>query len=202
MNKESTISEREFELINIIADGISSNQRALSSRVGISLGMTNLLLKRLVTKGYLRARQLNAKKVDYLLTPRGFAEKAKKSYRYTLKTLNSFALLKTQIQVFFREQLAQGRREFVVLGNSDLLDLLELSVRGLDHGLIKLRRVASAGDIGPAESRLVIYGEEAESPLPKRVSKINLLEALASHRADGSSRLQELRSENKEIVHA
>src|SRR5207302_1373710 len=84
------LSEKEFEIINIIADGFRSNQRVLSTHIGLSLGMTNLLLRRLATKGFLRIKQLDAKKVQYLLTPRGLSEKAQKSIHYTHKTLQSF----------------------------------------------------------------------------------------------------------------
>ena len=46
--------------------------------MNISLGMTNLL-SRLVAKGYIRIRQLNKKKTEYILTPKGFTEKYHKS---------------------------------------------------------------------------------------------------------------------------
>ena len=70
---QDTLNEREFELVNIIGAQISSNQRELSRHSNLSLGTTNMLLQRLIAKGYIRIRQLNKKKVEYLLTPKGFS---------------------------------------------------------------------------------------------------------------------------------
>ena len=81
------LDEREFELVNIIGAQLVANQRALSRQMRLSLGMTNMLLKRLVTKGYIRIKQLDRRKVEYILTPTGFTEKMRKSVRYTIKTI-------------------------------------------------------------------------------------------------------------------
>src|SRR5438132_218472 len=92
------LSEKEFEIINILGDDFRLNQRKISQHVNLSLGMTNLLLKRLVTKGYLRIRQLNRKKVDYILTPHGLSEKFRKTFHYTLKTIESFGFIRAEIE--------------------------------------------------------------------------------------------------------
>lgn len=125
MNKQP-LSEKEFEIINIIADGFRSNQRDLSTHLDLSLGMTNLLLRRLVTKGYLRIRQLNRKKVEYLLTPRGIAEKAQKTYHYTLKTIESFGLIKEVLREVLQDNLKPEIKRIIVAGSGDLADLTQL----------------------------------------------------------------------------
>ena len=60
MNQD-TLNEREFELINIVGAQIANNQRDLSRHMDRSLGTINMLLRRLITKGYIRTRQLNQK---------------------------------------------------------------------------------------------------------------------------------------------
>lgn len=129
MNTSKKISEKEFEIINVIASNRSTNQRTLAAQTGVSLGLTNLLLKRLVTKGYLRAKQLNARKVHYLLTPQGFAEKARKSYHYTLKTINSLSHLRLRIQALVEDYYAAGERHFVLVGRGDFSDLADMAMR-------------------------------------------------------------------------
>ena len=61
---KDSLNEREFELINIIGAQLGANQRDLSKQLAISLGMTNLLVRRLIAKGYIRIRQLNQKKTQ------------------------------------------------------------------------------------------------------------------------------------------
>ncbi len=125
---EDLLNEREFELINIVGAELGANQRDLSKKLDISLGMTNMLLRRMVAKGYIRIRQLNKKKTQYILTPKGFTEKYHKSIRYTLKTLRSIGLIRHQLHVVIRRLYQQGERSFLILGSSDLTELVEMSL--------------------------------------------------------------------------
>ena len=127
------LSEKELEIINVIADGFRSNQRELSIHIGASLGMTNLLLRRLVTKGYLRIKQLTAKKMHYLLTPRGLSEKARKSLHYTRKTIESFGIIKEEIRRLLTTNLNDQIKEIYVIGEGDLADLVGMIIRDLER---------------------------------------------------------------------
>jgi len=130
MNKE-IIDEREFELINIIGAQLGSNQRDLSKHLALSLGQTNMLIRRLVSKGYIRITQLNKRKVQYLLTPKGFAEKMQKSVKYTVKTINSIWSIKESIKRILNRLYAKGCRNFVVIGKSDFALLIEMVVKDM-----------------------------------------------------------------------
>src|SRR3989338_3198712 len=125
----NTLDEREFELINVVGMRLSSNQRELSKHMDLSLGMTNMLLRRLISKGFIRIRQLNKKKVEYLLTPKGFSEKMRKSLKYTMKTLNSIGLIKNRVQEVIARFYASGERKFLILGQSDLVLVVEMVFR-------------------------------------------------------------------------
>ncbi len=133
MNK-TILTEKEFEIINVLADGFRANQRELSHHVGLSLGMTNLLLRRLATKGFLRIKQLNRKKVEYLVTPRSIAQKAQKTYHYTLKTIESFGLIRAQIRSLLQEEFHPGIRRIIVVGQGDLADLVRTILQELCSG--------------------------------------------------------------------
>ena len=45
------MDEREFELLNILGKELGSNQRDLSQKMELSLGMINMLIRRLIGKG-------------------------------------------------------------------------------------------------------------------------------------------------------
>ena len=120
------MDEREFELVNIIGAQIASSQRDLSRQMDLSLGMTNMLIRRLLAKGYIRIKQLDKKKVEYLLTPKGFAEKMQKSVKYTIKTLHSIGLIKSRLCGVLHGFYQAGERKFFVLGKSDLAGLIEV----------------------------------------------------------------------------
>jgi len=122
---QDVLNEREFELINIVGAELNSNQRDLSRHMDLSLGMTNILIRRLIAKGYIRIKQLNKRKVQYILTPKGFTEKMQKSVKYTLKTINSIGLILEHVKTKILELYNKGERNFFVLGGSDLVVLVE-----------------------------------------------------------------------------
>ena len=130
LNKDSSINdslnEREFELINIIGAEMKANQRELSHHMDLSLGLTNMLIRRLIAKGYIRMRQLNKKKMEYILTSKGFAEKMRKSVKYTLKTINSIGFINAQLKHLILELYQKGERIFFLYGESDLVTLIEM----------------------------------------------------------------------------
>lgn len=130
MPKE-VLDEREFELINIVGAEIGANQRRLSRLMDLSLGMTNMLIRRLIAKGFIRIEQLNKRKVQYLLTPQGFAEKMRKSVNYTLKTINSIGLIKARVQAILLDLHKEGTRDFFIVGKSDLSILIEIAAKDI-----------------------------------------------------------------------
>lgn len=120
-----TLDEREFELINILGPQISANQRDLSKRSGMSLGLVNMVLRRLIAKGCIRMDQLNKRKVRYFLTPKGFSQKMKISVGYMWKTINSISRIKESLESVLVDLYEQNHRKFFIYGQSDFGKLIE-----------------------------------------------------------------------------
>ncbi len=120
----STIGERELRIIEEISQNRNLTQRKISRRLGLSLGITNLILKRLASKGYIKVKGLNRRKVQYIITPKGFTEKTKKSYRYFLKTIHSLREMKKKIQQLILVECKKGETHFIILGEGELADIV------------------------------------------------------------------------------
>lgn len=132
MNTNGTdgLEEKEFLLIQEISRNPEATQRHLSESLGLSLGSTNLLIRRLARKGLLKVQQLDWKRTRYLLTLEGALEKSRKAYRYTLYTLRIFRQLEHNIAAVLRREHAAGRRDFVFVADHELLDLLKETAAG------------------------------------------------------------------------
>jgi len=87
------IEDYEFKIIDEIGKDLNITQRKISRQIGLSLGMTNILIKRLIRKGYVKVKGLNRRNVQYILTPQGFAEKVRKTHRYLLNTRDLLTFL-------------------------------------------------------------------------------------------------------------
>jgi DNA-binding MarR family transcriptional regulator len=78
------------EILAEIERGKAVTQRSLSKRLGIALGLTNLLIRRLVTKGFVKVVNVRPNRVTYLITPAGIAEKARATRDYLEQTLTLY----------------------------------------------------------------------------------------------------------------
>ncbi|MCA9394910.1 MAG: winged helix-turn-helix transcriptional regulator [Candidatus Omnitrophica bacterium] len=132
------MDEREFELINILGKQLGSNQRDLSRQMDLSLGMVNMLIRRLISKGYIRMDRLNKRNVRYILTPKGITEKLRKSIKYTVNTINSFGLIKGNVKDLIIRLYNEGHRVFYLFCEPDLLVLVESAVKDADLSGIKV----------------------------------------------------------------
>ena len=87
-----------------ISSGSSVTQRHLAKKHGLALGLTNLLLRRLVKKGYVKIVNLQRNRLGYLLTPTGLTEKVRLTYEYIEYSLYFYR----QIRAFLTHALAGG----------------------------------------------------------------------------------------------
>lgn len=156
----TSISEKEFAVITEISNNHLPDQRTIARKLGISLGLTNLIIKRLVKTGYVKIKQLNQRKIQYLLTPKGFTEKAEKSYNYTLKTINILTSLREKIQKLIMEKYKSGIRDFLIVGNDELADLTEITLRKLSLPDVKYSREIKHGNSETNNSVLVFDTSE------------------------------------------
>jgi DNA-binding MarR family transcriptional regulator len=79
------------------------SQRSLASELGIALGLTNLLVKRLVRKGWVRVIHVKPNRVRYLITPAGIAEKTRMSRAYFESSVQFYRQTRDRIQQQFSD---------------------------------------------------------------------------------------------------
>ena len=64
-------SLRELKVLEELSANPSLTQRHLASQLEVALGLTNLMLRRLITKGYVEVVNTRKNRLQYLITPRG-----------------------------------------------------------------------------------------------------------------------------------
>jgi DNA-binding MarR family transcriptional regulator len=125
---DDPLAEKEFLLIQEISRKDTRTQRDLSNSLGLSLGMTNLLIQRLARKGLIKVTQLDWKRTQYLLTLKGAVEKTRKACRYTLYTLRVFRQIQENITTVMTREYENGRRDFTLVAEDEILELLRETV--------------------------------------------------------------------------
>ena len=140
-----TEAHRDLQILSEIEANGQVTQRHLASKLGIALGLTNLYLKRLARKGYIKVTTIPRHRVKYLLTPTGFTEKTRLTYEYMQY---SFTLFRRSRQ-FLREQFAAlaeaGRKRLVFVGVGEAAELADLTLRELGLELVAVADDAAVG---------------------------------------------------------
>ncbi|GAB6091102.1 winged helix-turn-helix transcriptional regulator [Spirochaeta dissipatitropha] len=119
--------EHEFELLQVLsrqAEG-KPRQRDLAQALGMSLGMTNSILKRLAGKGLVTLRKIDGRTIQYVVTPEGTRALASRSYRYMRRTIGNVVRWKEQIDSLVRNAKLKGSHGIVLCGQSDLDFIVE-----------------------------------------------------------------------------
>lgn len=123
-------NDHEYDVLAHIHQHEQVKQRDIAGAIGLSLGMTNAILKRLAGKGFITMRRLNSRNIHYLVTPTGVDVIAKRSYRYLRRTVGHIVRYKERMRGIFREAALEppegrGVTEVVLVGRSDLDFLVE-----------------------------------------------------------------------------
>ena len=126
------LSDRELRLLSEVDRNPQITQRDLSRRVGIALGLTNLLLQTMVAKGYVKMTRAGWKRWLYNLTPAGFTRRVNLTMAYVHRFLDHYQ----QVRQALREELGMmGLHEesrIAIYGTGEFAELVYLALREND----------------------------------------------------------------------
>ena len=134
--------EYNRQILQAIASGERVTQRSLASDLGVALGLTNLLIRRLVAKGYLKVAGMGTRHVRYLMTAAGWEALG----RATRDSLENTVHLYTQTRELIRASLSgvsqrcsvdtDGRKRVVFYGAGDVAEIAYVSLQSTDLTLV------------------------------------------------------------------
>lgn len=130
--------QRTLNLLEAVEESSAVNQRELANQLGISLGLTNAYLQKVLKKGFLRATQVEPRRWLYFLTPQGALEKSRLSLNYLHRTLDSFRDLRNRTEKLLLTLEAQEVQGLHLCGDGDLLDVVQLCLSGTQLNLLSI----------------------------------------------------------------
>ena len=127
-------TERELEILAAVAEGIPLTQRALAQRLGVALGLANLYLKRLAKKGLIKIvefprKPAARKRLRYLLTPKGIAEKTRLTYDHAAYALNLYRRTRQTLREALNRLPANGLKRIALYGTGEAAELAYLTLK-------------------------------------------------------------------------
>jgi len=126
--------ERELEILTAIEEGTPLTQRVLAQRLGVALGLANLYVKRLVSKGFIKVREFPTKpyarkRLRYVLTPQGVAEKARLTYEYMGYSLRLYRRTRENLREGMAQLHRNGMKRVALYGVGEATELAYLTLR-------------------------------------------------------------------------
>jgi DNA-binding MarR family transcriptional regulator len=126
MIMNTVATEKEIEVLaEIYHDAEHFRQRDLARVLGISLGMTNAIVKRLAQKGWLTIRKVNNRNIRYAVSARGIEQITRRSYQYFKQTIKSIVYFREDIEALAREVSSRGFGGICLIGPSQLDFIVE-----------------------------------------------------------------------------
>ena len=122
---------RELRLLSEVQQAPDATQRTLARQLGIALGLTNVMLKNLKTKGYVRITQASWQRWLYALTPAGFTRKIQLTVAYIHRVLDHYQ----QVRQTLREELEplelNEESRVAILGTGEFAEVVYLGLKEL-----------------------------------------------------------------------
>jgi DNA-binding MarR family transcriptional regulator len=147
---------RNLQALAAIEEDDQITQRTLASKLGMALGLTNIYLKRLVRKGYVKCVNVQSNRLRYLLTPTGIAEKTRLTYEFMEYSLFLYRQVRQHLRAVLQSAVHENKKRIAIHGTGEAAELAYLSVAELGLELVAVFDGANAGrflgqDVRPIE---------------------------------------------------
>lgn len=161
--------DTELSLLESIGESEGSQtrvtQRELASRAGLSLGMTNSLIRRLAERGWVKLTRLSPKSMRYALTPEGVAEITRRTSGYFRRAARNTDKYRAQIELFIVEAKRTGASTLVLAGTSELDFLIEFVCERHEIAYVKTTDFDRARTLCKRAGVILLHSETEKAPL-------------------------------------
>jgi DNA-binding MarR family transcriptional regulator len=146
-------SIRDLSLLEQIENDPDITQASLASTLGVAVGTVNWHLKRLVSKGYVKVKRAQRKKLRYIITPSGMALRARLTVEYIDRSFQLYRDTRIIVTELLEEVQENGydrvRIEALRKGPDDIVDIcrlscLEKNIQVVEDGNVPVLQVRGA----------------------------------------------------------
>lgn len=124
---DSSRETRELILLEEIEDDPDIDQATLAEKLGVAVGTVNWHIKRLVKKGYVKAKRAQRKKLRYIITPEGLALRAKLTVKYVENQMRLYRETRKKVKALLEEVRSMGHHQVIIEGDSEIADVCQLT---------------------------------------------------------------------------
>jgi predicted transcriptional regulator len=120
-------NNKYFDTLLELGKNPSTNQRSLSQKLNISLGLTNEILQNLIHRGWIKASKLKGRKWLYLITPAGMSKATQFAFQRFQETQKYFWDAENIIISLLESLHKKGKEKLIILGKNQYTKLIILA---------------------------------------------------------------------------
>jgi DNA-binding MarR family transcriptional regulator len=135
--------DRDLILLEHLEQNPDATQASLAAQLGVAVGTVNWHLKRLIAKGYIKARRVERRKLRYIITPEGLALRARLTLDFIKSSFRLYRLVRERSINALLQLERAGYTNIFIEGEGDVADICRLTC--LEKGL----KIADERDHAP-----------------------------------------------------
>jgi DNA-binding MarR family transcriptional regulator len=121
------LSDRELVLLEEIEHDPDVSQANLAAQLGVAVGTVNWHLKRLISKGYVKVKRLQRRKLRYIITPEGLAFRAHLAVNYIETSMRLYRKTRLHVRDLLGQIQEAGYNQVSIEGDGDIGDIIRLT---------------------------------------------------------------------------
>ena len=137
MTEQSPNTGRDLVLLEQIEHDPDITQASLADHLGVAVGTVNWHIKRLVSKGYVKVKRAQRKKLRYIITPKGVSLRARLTVEYIERSMRLYRNTRKRVGRLLDGLRLSGYEEVrlsgTLDGENDLGDICRLTA--LERGI-------------------------------------------------------------------
>jgi DNA-binding MarR family transcriptional regulator len=127
MAMETPPETRELILLEQIEHDPDITQASLAAQLGIAVGTVNWHIKRLIEKGYVKAKRAQRKKLRYIITPEGIALRARLTIDYIESSMQLYRRTRRRVLEALVGVHQAGFSSVRIVGDGDIAEIIRLT---------------------------------------------------------------------------
>ena len=120
---------KELQLLAEVEEAPDITQRELAQKLEIALGLTNMLVRNLTQKGYLRFVQASWKRRLYTITPKGFSYKIHLITGYITRFVNDYKNVRQTLRDELHPLALHAESRVAMYGTGEFAELVYIGLR-------------------------------------------------------------------------
>ncbi len=123
--------ENEYQVLAHLQNNEKTSQRVIAQHTGLSLGAVNILIKKMVRKGFLKVDKLNSRTMRYVLTPQGIKEKTRLTYHFVRNSYHQIVRITNAVEKLITSELSRDDFSgFALYGPPDEIEQILKNIFG------------------------------------------------------------------------